>query len=368
MTTTVRKGSGRPAATEKSNRHAQRTPLPPKAGVVEDAREVLLTHRKALQKAERFYGEASVSELKDRARELHVKPLPRTRGKLLDAIYLAEQAERKIDAQMSQESKTADAVDAAFGPAHQETQIRAAQARALAKRLAEDAAEQQPTCGGMAPEPAGEVEKRLDTKSGRKAEAFAAEALRLGWKVDAVLHSGDQATVIAVRDGEEIRIEWTEGLFQYDGTTYTHPGRTAVKLRNASAAKAQMLVPPAQAAAKAATVSAHKSVRASAAADGSGRARPAKPLPFSEASLDQEVLDVLYGKRVTWINRISGKDEEDRVPDLGEVITDPRTGERRTRKQFHPPRIGESRSGRVLHFVGVDGFHSVLVSAIVRVR
>lgn len=38
-TTTVRKGSGRAAATERTNRHAQRTALPPKPGVVEAARE-----------------------------------------------------------------------------------------------------------------------------------------------------------------------------------------------------------------------------------------------------------------------------------------------------------------------------------------
>lgn len=41
MTKTVTKGTNRPAAAARTNRHAQRTPLPPKSGVVEAAREVI---------------------------------------------------------------------------------------------------------------------------------------------------------------------------------------------------------------------------------------------------------------------------------------------------------------------------------------
>ena len=49
MTTHVRKGAGRPAATARSNRHAQHTPLPPKPGVVEQTREVLAAAASALE-------------------------------------------------------------------------------------------------------------------------------------------------------------------------------------------------------------------------------------------------------------------------------------------------------------------------------
>lgn len=41
MVNRVPKGAGRAAATARTNRHAQRTPLPPKAGKIEDAKEVL---------------------------------------------------------------------------------------------------------------------------------------------------------------------------------------------------------------------------------------------------------------------------------------------------------------------------------------
>lgn len=43
MSKIVKKGAGRAAHAEKTNRHAQRTPLPPRAGTVEDAKEVLAT-------------------------------------------------------------------------------------------------------------------------------------------------------------------------------------------------------------------------------------------------------------------------------------------------------------------------------------
>jgi hypothetical protein len=41
MTTNVPKGAGRAAATARTRKHAQRTPLPPKPGAIEDARMVL---------------------------------------------------------------------------------------------------------------------------------------------------------------------------------------------------------------------------------------------------------------------------------------------------------------------------------------
>jgi hypothetical protein len=41
MTTNVPKGANRAAAAQRTRKHAQRTPLPPRPGVIEDAREVL---------------------------------------------------------------------------------------------------------------------------------------------------------------------------------------------------------------------------------------------------------------------------------------------------------------------------------------
>lgn len=58
-TTTVKAGSGRAAATERRNRHAQRTPLPPKPGQIEAAREpVSDPSAKSWGKADTFKKEA----------------------------------------------------------------------------------------------------------------------------------------------------------------------------------------------------------------------------------------------------------------------------------------------------------------------
>lgn len=71
MTKTVTKGTNRPAAAARTNRHAQRTPLPPKPGVVEAAREVLAEaaqmavaapDRKSQEKAKAFAERAAAAK------------------------------------------------------------------------------------------------------------------------------------------------------------------------------------------------------------------------------------------------------------------------------------------------------------------
>jgi len=212
------------------------------------------------------------------------------------------------------------------------------------------------------PAEATKVTERLDSKSGVKAEAFIQRAMDLGWKAEATLHQGDSVTVIVTRGEEQITIGWIGGVFQ-DNCSYAHNGRTPIKLRNASAAKQRMAVPPATADQEAAKVTAHKAVKAKAAKAPSVQRR----LPFTEASLDQEVLDAVYGKRITWLNSISELSEEDRVPALAESTRLP-DGSRGTKKQHHAPRITEGPRGRVLEFVGANGFRAVALAQITRVR
>jgi Rho termination factor, N-terminal domain len=336
MTTTVKRGAGRPAAAEKTNRHAQRTPLPPKAGVVEDAREVIASTSQP-------YGDMTVAQLRVIARHLLVEgSRSMRRGDLLNAILEAEKAAAK--AQTPERVRRAEAkVDAALKPTKTEKAIDDAFA--------------------TSPAVVTEVNKRLDSKSGAKAEAFVNEAMRLGWEGSAVLAgTADRVTVTVKRGDEAIDIEWIGGVFRGD-CYYHHAGRTAIKLRNASAAKQRMAIPPAKANEEAARVTAHKSIRPKA-----GKAPSAtRKLPFTEASLDQEVLDALYGKEITYTNRISGADETDRVPRPTEDVrlADGTPGRK---KQGHPPTLSEGPDGRVLNFVGSAGFKTVLLSQINRVR
>lgn len=66
-TTNVPKGAGRAAAAEKRNRHAQRTPLPPKAGQVEAAREPIAEEPKP--KTPRKTGEVLAEARRTRAKK-----------------------------------------------------------------------------------------------------------------------------------------------------------------------------------------------------------------------------------------------------------------------------------------------------------
>jgi hypothetical protein len=379
MTTTVKRGAGRPAATANSNRHAQRTPLPPRPETIQDAKDAIAEAAKSGEatraaragarrrpkasaeavaaniaelEAEQVkatvteadtsgafrYGRKSVAELRARAEELGLEPPKRvTKPKLIEAIVSKERAdlaEAKVDAALAP-----DPLDAAL-----------------------DAAFSEPTPGTWA----ADVKERLDTKSGAKAEAFATEALRLGWKAEGELLSEDRATVTATRGDERIMISWIGGVFIGDTCYYSHNGRTPIKLHNASAAKKRMAVPPAQADEEATKVTAHKATRAKASAPASAK-RSGRKLPFTEASLDQEVLDALYGKRIYWTNTISGAEEDDRVPAEAETVRlgDGSPGKR---KQHHAPRITEGPKGRIINFVGAAGFRSVLLASITRVR
>lgn len=327
MTTTANKRGLRAAAAERTAKHAQKTILPARSGVVEEARKV---HAEEPVR----YGEMTVEQLRAVARKLLVVGARSMRkGQLLDAIWRAEQAAAK--AQTPERVKRAAAkVDAALKPTKTEAAI--------------DCAFQTEPATVVA------INKALDAKSGAKAEAFVGEALRLGWTATAMFPGNriDTVTVHAKRGEESIDIEWIGGVFQ-DNCTYHHAGRTAIKLRNASAAKQRMAIEPAKANEEAQKVTAHKSVRPRAEKTTS----VARSLPFTEASLDQEVLDAVYGKRITWTNGTSGAQEEDHVPAPAQ-----------SRKPKNVTRMSEGPRGRTLEFIGVTGFRSVLVSAIVRVR
>ena len=322
MTTTVKRGAGRPAATKKSNRHAQRTPLPPKAGQVQDAKDAIEETRQAPQ-----FGNMTVAQLRAYAREHGASSIAKltSKGELLTALLAWDQKQSAKVRQQLQPDKLDANLDAAFSPK------KASQALG-------------------------------DTKSAVKAQAFLVEAARLGW--DGSGTTTGERTAVKVHRGEEtIEIEWRDGVFTGE-CFYTHNGRTPIKVHNASAAKKRMAILPAQAAVEAQKVTAHKVAKAAVATR-----RTAKPsqLPFTEASLDQEVLDALYGKRVKWTNRVSGAEEDDVVPELASGV---RLGDgtRGVSKQHHQPKIKETKSGRVVEFVGSMGFRSVLLSQVTEVR
>jgi len=187
------------------------------------------------------------------------------------------------------------------------------------------------------------------SKSEAKSAAFVIEAHKLGWDGHGLVE-GDTAKVTVQRGGETIDIEWLSGVFT--GSVYSFGGRT-VKLNNASAAKQRMNRPAEAAVEEVARVNNNRNVRNFTPK----AARRSRELPFNELSLDDEVILAVEGHKITWVNSVSGEEEYDLVPE-------PRQG--KGARPTHT-KITEGKRGRTLTFVGMNGFHDVLVSAIVEV-
>lgn len=261
MATIVPKGAGRASAAARTNKHAQRTPLPPRKGQVEEAKEVIA------------YGEMTRPQLLVEAERLGFSPSASiSKGKLLEAILQAERDHR-----------------------------------AAARAEAEKAPKKGPSAAVQAP--------KAETKSEAKAEAFRLAAVALGWKVVDRKDEGERVDLTVKRGEEAIDIAWDSGVFQYP-CHHSLKGRT-IQLRNASHAKQKMAVSPEQAEEEASRVVTR---HASAESRKPGAERPKRRLPFDpELATDEEILDAVHGKKIVWTNGISGADYSDRVPVPKEV-------------------------------------------------
>lgn len=99
-----------------------------------------------------------------------------------------------------------------------------------------------------------------------------------------------------------------------------------------------------------------------AAKQGMRKAAPAKRVPAKPSKLvaglneadDQEVKDLLFGKKIVWLNSISGQFEEDRV-----------LPEKNKNGHYY---VQHEDDRRQVSFVGTYGFRSVKISAIAAIR
>lgn len=317
MTTTVKQGSGRPAAAQRSARHAQTTPLPPKTeGVVSNADGTI---NYVASPSATKYGMMTIPQLKDecQARGLPISSRPK-KGDLLNLLLAAEQAEAAQKASQA-EARAAAKAKATLTTSKTDAKIEAA------------------------------LPVETDGKSTEKARAFLAAAESLGWAPVVGGKTEDGVSIIVGRGQERIQIQWVAGAFTGEAY-YSHPARTTLKLRNASHAKKIMAIPASQADEEAQKVSAQKASRPTrkSAAESATAGRKALPFDVTTAT-DEEVLQALHGKRISWTNEISGEVEASRLPASGATI---RPG----------------KSGRSIDFLDPSGFRSVRVSSIISVR
>lgn len=252
MTTKASKFGLRKAAQERTSRHAQRTPLPPRAGQVEAASEPVEGQE---------YGKMTQPELRRAAKKLGIQStMDAPKGKLLSAILAKE------------------------------------------KQLAAARADEKPAKKKAEPEPKTKAIK--DSKSWPKAEAVMKAVEPHGWTCEHEVHDGDNIEVTAVRGDEVLWISWTAGVLTSSPMpTYTIADRT-VKLRNASALKQYASRKPE------AGVKELEKVRSNTFF----RKKPTEPkkhkLPFDPATAtDTEVIDALLGKAVAWHNSLSQNSE-----------------------------------------------------------
>ena len=339
---TVPKGTNRPAAAARTRKHAQRTPLPPRPGQVEAAKATTVSEDLArmtvpqLRQLARDRGLSTINKLTRKPELLAAL----TKALTMKAEQVAQRTARTLAGEMPAPGSVAETAKEFGRPARQR-----------------GAKPQTPVVGPRTQrenfDAAIKLSKELPNPNGNrsqaKAKAFIEDAHKLGWIGQAFVE-GEHVRVTVKRGNETIDIEWVSGVFQ--GTcVYSFDGRS-VKLNNASAAKKRMARSAEEATEEVARASANRIVRKSAP-----EPKTRAALPFTEASLDQEVIDAVEGRKITWVNSISGEEEHDYVPA-------PRQG-----KGARPTntKITEGKRGRTLTFVGMGGFHDVLVSSIVAV-
>lgn len=324
MTTTVKRGAGRPAATARTNRHAQRTVLPPKEGQRGNFAAVMELAKDQCPKTgclrpaghKGRHGQPNSSDVKS--------GLPEDRKRIRRAAEDAAEAEAGVnvtcfnnghggihvhktgcrDIKQQQEpgasvwklqvASLREIVADTYGNGDFEDWD---EGRRWGDWLSEfDVA----SCIRLPNEvPSSTVDAPAEgAKSIAKAEKFRTVIEAHGWMAE-MRTEGDMTEVTATRGAETLHQCWIDGVWQYAASTYVI-GDRPVKARNASQAKQWALRAPGAAEAEFARVSANKSFRRREVEPKRGR------LPFDPAlATDVEVIDALLGKQVSWHNRFT---------------------------------------------------------------
>lgn len=308
MTTTVKRGAGRPAAAASTNRHAQRTPLPPKPGspgaeaIAEAKAAKALPPQSAAveQEAQRQYaqhGDAKVAELRKVAKELGVEGYSRMpRTALLNSILDAYRAKAATAERLAGRDLAAEVFQTA------------AKVRETSKRTGKTV--------GAAPVAPNKIDKpkqsevpptaaaASQTKSWQKAAAFRGSVEALGWACSVEWapdgEPDDVVEATAQRGDEHLWISWTAGAMTLQPMpTYTISDRT-IRLKNASACLKYAGRPVADAVEELSKVTSNKAFRRKTVTPKKTR------IPFDTGlASDEEVIAALLGRTVEWHNSIS---------------------------------------------------------------
>jgi hypothetical protein len=265
MTNVVKKGSGRAAHAERTAKHAQRTPLPPKAAGKQITADII---KDEVQKA--------------------VKKTTKARARKSDAG--TESMSSLFGPLTATARKSASPKKAAKKPAEAATPKAKAKTKPSPKKAA-----------AATPTPKQPVLKT----DAPKVLALVEHAHSQGWAVDVAL-DGPYVNVTSTRAGETLVARFIDN--KMDDTHMPYFVRTdgsEVLMRNISAVKKQMMSDPA-----ARPVRSERQVRSRSAADVSDEPSQRR-VPFDiERSDADEVAEALRGATITWRN---GSAEADRA-------------------------------------------------------
>jgi hypothetical protein len=329
MTVTVKRGAGRPAASARTAKAAQRTVNPADIkteGDFVEAASAILTGNATVAKAPaRKAAPASsvpVGQMTDL--ELDVALSKVTPGSKREAA-LKRESVRRADAKPAAKraTRTTPAKATPETPAETQKRGRARNAGIREQEAAQDAkrAVKAAPAKSVAKAPAAKADGSANSKVARLQDGAKAN----GWK-SAVTEKGSKVSVALSRDAEVIVVNFDSGKLDLtDMPSYTSAGRT-VKLRNVSQVLSQM--EGGRLAVKAAP--GRKGV-ASAASQTPTRKAAAKPreqrFPFDpKSATDDEVRDGVRGRTVRWVNGISRAVEDAVVAATRTIeVMDPKT-------------------------------------------
>ena len=245
MTTTASKFGLKKAAQERTNRHAQKTALPPRAGSVDEATEPVEGMP---------YGKMTAPELRKVLGRMGFFPAKGLeRGRLLELVLDAEMKAAKAELLSSGTGKQLPRKDKVNAPE--------------------------------------------GSKSFAKASALMTEAITHGWECTPEILDGDVVELLLKRGSEALWISWTDGVLTTDPMpSYTVQDRT-IKLRNASAVKQYAAREPEVGTKELAKVSSNRFFRKKEITPKKGK------IPFDpKLATDAEIISHLSGKAIAWHN------------------------------------------------------------------
>lgn len=332
MTTTVRKGAGRPAANQRRNRHAQTTPLPTSEAKA-TAKAAIDPAAQEPAEARTEYGRMTVPELRARLDTLTGGQAAKrlTKGQLLNYILEAER-------------KAANAADIAASQAEQDAIAQSEDAPSGAYVPAVSATPTAPEsmCDGAGGEP-------LEAKGAGKATKFSKEIAPAGWDIavdSGETHEPARVRAVAKRGAEVLTVVWDGGVYNYEQSGHVIEDRTT-KLRNVSHARQVAARTPDVAQAELARVGANKAWRPREAKT----TTPKGKLPFNPAETpDADVIAAILGKHVVWVNRIANTEESGVAS-----------------KSDRQWKITGEGADRVIQFTTENGFRAARLDKILRV-